>query len=307
MFFIVCTSTLLFFLIERLSGKIKQSTNALRESEERLHFLVKNSSDSLVIVNADGSQRYVSPGAERITGFPIAELEGRALDTLIHPDDMNDIRTAWNEAVEHPEKTVTVQYRHIHKTKDWVFSEAIAQSFLAEPAINGIIASVRDITERKQIENALRESEDKFRLMFNSSPDAVNIIRVDDDLYVDINEGFTRATGFTRDDVIGKTSLELNIWQDYIDREQLVKGLQEKGYVENLEAQFRRKDGSLVTGLMSTKVISLKGVSHIISITRDITGRRFRGRKRHDLHHPPAVNRQGLHKIPGRCRCTIAR
>ena len=97
----------LFFLITRLSDEIKQSTNALRESEKRLRLLVKNSSDSLVIIDADGSQRYVSPAAQRITGFPVAELERRTLDTLIHPDDMNDVRAAWNEAVKHPEKTVT--------------------------------------------------------------------------------------------------------------------------------------------------------------------------------------------------------
>ena len=153
--FIVFTSILLFFLISRLSGKIRQSTNALRESEERLQLLVKNASDGLVIINDDGSQRYVSPAAERITGFPVAELEGRSLETLIHPDDIKDVRAAWEEAVEHSDKTVTVQYRHIHKTQEWVFFEATAQSFLHEPAINGVIASVRDISERKRAEEYL--------------------------------------------------------------------------------------------------------------------------------------------------------
>ena len=129
------------------------------ENEERLHFLIRNSSDSLVIINADGTQRYVSPGAERITGFSIAELEGRAIDTLIHPDDLHKVTAAWNAAVEHPEKTVTVQYRHIHRTREWVASEAIAQSFLDEPAINGVIASVRDITERVEAERAFRDSQ----------------------------------------------------------------------------------------------------------------------------------------------------
>jgi two-component system, cell cycle sensor histidine kinase and response regulator CckA len=392
--FITITSVLLFFLIARLSGRIRRSTKALQESEERLDFLVKNSSDSLIIIGADGSQRYVSPAAERITGFPVGELEGRALDTVIHPDDMKDIQAAWNEAVKHPEKSVTVQCRHIHKTREWVFTEAIAQSFLDDPAINGIIASVRDITEhkrmettlrekseeleryfllsmdllciantsgefirvnpewervlgysstelngrsflefvhpedmdgtlkavsslkdqqevmnfenryrrkdgtyrwiewrsrprgdliyavarditeRKQAENALQESEDKFRLTFNFSPDAVNINRLEDGLYVDINEAYTRITGFTREDVRGKTSLEINIWQEAADRQRLVQGLREKGYVENLEAQFRRKDGSLVTGLMSARIVSLKGVPHIISISRDITERK---------------------------------
>lgn len=154
--FIVSTSVLLYFLIARFSAKINKSAMALHESEERFRYLVKNSSDSLVIINADGSQKYVSPGAERMTGYPIPELEGKTLDTIIHPDDMPNIIAAWDEAIAHPDKIVTVQYRHIHKEKQWVFCEAVAQSFLNEPAINGVIASVRDITDRKLAE---RETE----------------------------------------------------------------------------------------------------------------------------------------------------
>ena len=212
--FIVCTSILLFFLIARLTDKIKQSTTALLESEERLRFLVKNSSDSLVIVNADGSQRYVSPAAERITGFPVAELEGRALDTLIHPDDRKDIMTAWNEAVKHPEKTVTVQYRHIHKTREWVFSEAIAQSFLGEPAINGVIASVRDITERKRAEMALLESEKLYRSLFENMMNGFAYCRMlfengkpQDFIYLAVNDAFERQTGLK--DVVGRKVTEV--------------------------------------------------------------------------------------------------
>ncbi|MGB3221403.1 MAG: response regulator [Desulforhopalus sp.] len=112
--------------------------------------------------NVDGSQRYVSPATERITGFPVAELEGRSLETLIHPDDMKDVRTAWKEAVEHPDKTVTIQYRHIHKIQKWVPFEATAQSFLHEPSINGVIASVRDITERKRAEEENKKLQEQL-------------------------------------------------------------------------------------------------------------------------------------------------
>ena len=159
----------------------------LQESEERLHFLVKNSSDSLVIINSDGSQRFISPAAERITGYPIAELQGRTLDTLVHPDDMEAVKTAWKEAVNHPEKTVTVQYRHIHKTRGWVFSEAIAQSFLAEPATNGVIASVRDITEHKRVERFLRD-------VINKNPMSIQILD-QDGLTLEVNPSYTMLFG----------------------------------------------------------------------------------------------------------------
>jgi len=132
----------------------------------------------------------------------------------------------------------------------------------------------RLLNERKLAETALKESEERYCLTYNASPDAININRLEDGLYVDINDGFTRLTGFTRQDAIGKTSLEINIWDDPADRQKLVRGLKEKGYYENLEARFRRKDGSLTTALMSARVIQLKGVAHIISITRDISERK---------------------------------
>ena len=114
----------------------------------------------------------------------------------------------------------------------------------------------KEILDKEKAEQALRESEEKFRLAFSSSPDAVNINRLRDGLYVDINDGFTQLTGFTRQDVIGRTSEEIRIWGDMADRRSLVRALEETGICENLEARFRRKDGSLRTALMSARVIS---------------------------------------------------
>ncbi len=134
-----------------------------------------------------------------------------------------------------------------------------------------VLENIRDVSERKHTEDALRESEEKFRLTFAASPDSVNINRLEDGLYVDINRGFTRLTGFSREDVIGRTSTEIRIWHNPEDRQKLVSGLREKGFYENLEARFRRKDGSLVTALMSAAVIHINNEPHIVSITRDIT------------------------------------
>jgi two-component system, cell cycle sensor histidine kinase and response regulator CckA len=117
----------------------------------------------------------------------------------------------------------------------------------------------------------LRESEERFRTAFETSPDSVNLNRVADGVYVAINEGFSRMTGYTEAEVMGRSSLELDIWVDPADRTRLVQALQERGFVENLEARFRRKDGSTLVGLMSARLIQLKGDSLHLSITRDVT------------------------------------
>jgi len=133
-----------------------------------------------------------------------------------------------------------------------------------------VVAMIEDITRRFSMERALRESEERFRIAFQTSPDSVNINRMEDGLFVDINDGFTALTGYTREDIIGKSSLEINIWDNPQDRERLVQGLKASGSVKNLEAKFRLKDGRVKWGLMSARIIVLDEVSHILSVTRDI-------------------------------------
>jgi PAS domain S-box-containing protein len=117
----------------------------------------------------------------------------------------------------------------------------------------------------------LATSEKKFKSAFKTSPDAVNINRMSDGLYIDINSGFTKLTGFTEEDVKGKTSADIDIWVHKEDREKLVEGLKKDGYVENLEAEFKRKDGSITTALMSATILEIDGEPCILSMTRDIT------------------------------------
>ncbi|GAB4535666.1 MAG: hypothetical protein Kow0063_20220 [Anaerolineae bacterium] len=126
----------------------------------------------------------------------------------------------------------------------------------------------------EEVEARLRESEEKFRLAFHTNPDSINLNRLSDGLYIDINEGFTRLMGYTREEVIGKTSLELDIWVDPKDRERLVEGLMATGSVDNLEARFRRKSGQIGIGLMSARVLRINQEDVILSITRDITARK---------------------------------
>lgn len=138
------------------------------------------------------------------------------------------------------------------------------------------------IEELQSVETKLRDSEEKFRLAFHTNPDSINLNRLSDGLYLDINQGFTRLMGYTRDEVIGKTSLELNIWSNPDDRAKLVKGLTTQGYVDGLEAEFRRKNGEVGTGLMSARVLTMHETKVILSVTRDISEQK---RSERELKH----------------------
>ncbi|HTY36939.1 MAG TPA: PAS domain S-box protein, partial [Bacteroidota bacterium] len=133
---------------------------------------------------------------------------------------------------------------------------------------------VEMVLYKSSMEQALRMSEQKFSKAFQMTPDSVNINRLSDGMYIEINDGFTVLTGYTRDDVQGRTSLDIGIWCDPEKRKTLLRGLMESGEVKNLEAEFRRKDGSVGTGLMSATIIELDGEKHILSITRDISDRK---------------------------------
>lgn len=127
-----------------------------------------------------------------------------------------------------------------------------------------------ELTERSKIEAALFESEEKYRLAFIANNDSININTLDG-VYVDINEGFTKLTGYTKEDVLGVSSAQINIWAIPEDRSRLVTALKEKGFINELESLFRCKDGSYKTAVMSARIITLQNKPHILSITKDIT------------------------------------
>ncbi len=151
---------------------------------------------------------------------------------------------------------------------------------------------IRELEELRHSNNDLREqyenniallkvahtnaskSEEKFQKAYMISPDSVNINRLSDGMFISINEGFTEILGYTEEDAIGKTSVELNIWADIESRNSLVKELKKKGRVANFEAVFKRKDGNIVYGLMSASLIDLDGIPHILNVTKDISIRK---------------------------------
>jgi len=159
----------------------------------------------------------------------------------------------------------------------WVRGEAV---FDQNNKITGLWGAAQDITKHKLVEMELskakqraEESEIKYKAAFYTSPDSVNINKLSGE-YVDVNEGFTRLTGYTKEEVFGNLSTDINIWAFPEDREKLILELKKNGIVENLESVFKTKNGKLIPALMSAKIISLNGQKHILSVTREISERK---------------------------------
>ena len=133
--------------------------------------------------------------------------------------------------------------------------------------------SIIDITDRKRMEEALRESEERFRVAFLANPSSVAIGRQEDGVWIDVNQAALDIFGYTREEVIGKSALDAKLWVDPKDRQRIVLALGRSG-VENQEVQLRRKDGSVIIASVSAQALTLKGVKHFLFITEDITARK---------------------------------
>ncbi|MCK4862947.1 MAG: PAS domain S-box protein [Dehalococcoidales bacterium] len=127
------------------------------------------------------------------------------------------------------------------------------------------------ITEHRQAEEALKESEEKFSVAFRSSPYAMAITTQKDGRFIEVNDSHIRVTGYTREETIGRTSTELNAWVNPKDRRRVVKILKEKGNADKEEVQFRTKSGKTYTGQFSAEKINIGGEPCLISVSVDIT------------------------------------
>lgn len=125
--------------------------------------------------------------------------------------------------------------------------------------------------ERKQMEEKLLESNEKFSKVFYSSPVATSITRMSDGRFVDANEEFLNRLGYSRDEVIGRTALELGLWAEPAEREKMMRIMREQGSLRNFETAFRTKSGETGIGLLSREIVELGGEKHIVGSTLDIT------------------------------------
>lgn len=250
----------------------KKFEEALKKSEEKYRNLFHNHSAIKLLIDFEtGKIVDANKAAADFYGYTLEKLREMKISEIIvlSPELVKvEMKKVYDES-----KT---RFEFKHRLANGEIRDVEVFSSLIEIEGKKYLHSIiHDITERKLTEEALKSSEDKFGKAFHTSPDAININRLSDGLFLDSNEGFEKLTGYSFKEVEGKSSLDINIWVNPDDRKKLVEGLQKNGEVIGLEAQFRYKDGSIRTGLMSAKIIKVNNENCIISITRDITERKL--------------------------------
>jgi PAS domain S-box-containing protein len=256
-----------------IARDISERTRAyelLRLSEERFSAAFLSSPDAFSLsrlcdcVFLDINESFIE-----LHGYRLEEIVGKSsleLNLWVNPADRELIvqRLRNTNVVRDQE----VQFRH----KNGQIQTGLTSSALI--VVHGeecLLMFVRDITKRKQIEEQLRLSEEKFSSAFKASPDSVVLSRLSDGTYLEVNEGFCAITGYRQEEVVGKSSPDQNIWVFPEDRQRLIQELRQHGVVKNLETQFRCKDGSIITGQVSASIITVNGEQCLLTITRDIS------------------------------------
>jgi len=261
-------------IIEDISQR-KEAEQVLEQNEKRFRALIEKSSDCIALVSPAGEILYdAEPATFRNLDYASGELTGRNAFDLIHPQDAGHLRKSLAELLHKPGTTRSAQLRIRHKDGSWQWMEGTATNLLNEPSVQAIVINARDITERMQAEAKLRQSEERFSKAFLASPAAITIATLAEGRFIDANESFLHLMGYSREEIIGRTALGMDMWLSADDRSRFAATLREHGFVRNYECAFRTKSGTIREGLGAAELIQLNGERCILTLIIDITDRK---------------------------------
>ncbi len=242
----------------------------LRESQDLYKAIFENTGTATVIVEEDATVVLANKECESLTGLPTREFEGiRDWSPFLFPEDFERI-SHYHVARRRDPASVPSHY----ETRFIDSRGSVKDIFVSASLIPGTMRSVvsmLDISERKRMENALRESEEKFSKAFNSSPSVMTITTIEEGRLLEVNRSFTRVTGHEREEVLGRTTGELEIWVEPELRGYVVEMIEQQGSAHNLEVKFRRKSGEEFVGLLSIEPLEFMGEACLLSVVIDIS------------------------------------
>jgi PAS domain S-box-containing protein len=258
-----------------------KNTEPSKELSEKYRLIASNTSDLIAFTTFDVDPvfTFVNPSYLKILGFKADELLGKSWFAFIHQDDKQQMRAILIKYIDAKingilppdmgEEAQKLDFRILDKSGHWHFLHSTINIVNEE-----LLFISKDITERKHAEEMLHRSEEMFSKVFRLSPESITLTSLKEGRYVDVNESFLHVIGYSRDEVIGRTATELNIWIDPNDRARLIQGLKEQGSIRNLEIRMRTKSGGVGTVLMSSEIITINNEPCALTVTTNITDRK---------------------------------
>jgi len=232
----------------------------------------------ILFIDMKGIIRYCNPAAYDKAGYSEKDFIGKYFSDLaemanIGKRDLTGYYKMFNSMINGVEFE---PFDFDYKCKDGTtgYTE-IHVSLLKEEGSNvGIIVYMIDVTERKQAEKALRESEEKSTKAFRSSPNSVAVTTLKDGRFIEVNDTYSRITGYSREEVIGHSTAEFGSWTNPEERKRILQILKKKGSVRDEEVHLLMKSGEERVTLFSAEPITIDGEPCMISVATDITERK---------------------------------
>ncbi|MBZ2165263.1 PAS domain S-box protein [Methanobacterium spitsbergense] len=272
-------------LLEELAYDLSYGVNALRtkkenekiqkslkESEERFRKLIQNSSDLIRILDKEGRIIFDSPSSARILGYPEGSLLGKSPLDFIHPDDYDKVKTDLQQVFDYTNPGIPTEFRIRKANGAYIPVESVSQNLTNVPSINGIVVTTHPIKERKEMEDALRKSEKRYRTLFEADPN-YNILLDANGVILDVNDATINVLGLSKENMVGKHFTELKIFEDNINfyRERFHKISSEK-IIKPFESMLLDKYGNIRhIYIQISPIRDNKNISFFLIIAIDIT------------------------------------
>lgn len=284
----------------------RRNEQALIRSEAKFSALFQSSPDPCILVNARSQLVIeINRNFSEFFGYQPEEIIGKTtVEVGLWKNPQERERTIARLDREHRLAGVEIDFM----TRDGkVVTCEVSSSFFTVNRQACVLSRFRDVTARKQAEAALRASEEKFSRAFRASPDSISITEKATGLHLEINEGFTRLTGYTPAEVIGKTAHELNIWVDYHERAKLIQELETRNRVLQQEMRVFAKDGRQLLVSVSIEPLTINDTECMVLTARDITEQKLiEARVKHLAYHDALTDLPNRLLLTDRLNQTLA-
>ncbi|MBW4520971.1 MAG: PAS domain S-box protein [Scytolyngbya sp. HA4215-MV1] len=232
----------------------KHAEQALQQSELKFRTIVENANDIIYVHNQEGKFTYISPNVTTILGYSVTEAEGQPFNAFIHPDDLETSYAAFQNILGtgHAQQNLELRTRHRNQSWRWFScNESLIYDIHGTPSVMGV---ARDITERKQAEEALRRSELKYRNIFENSQVGIGRTRLQDGLFLEANHRCAEILGFSSPaDLIGRHSTT-TFHLDGNARQNILTQIEAYGEIRDYELPMRHRDGGTIWVLLSLRL-----------------------------------------------------
>ena len=256
-----------------ISDLRQAAEESLQESEQKFRTVIETAGEGVALARPNGSFFYINQRMADMLGYSEDEILGKSAIDFCFDDWKPQVLQIRQEP--HKGNIITGEFKFRKKDGSVLWTMYNASTIFNDKGENtAIFAMHTDITERKRAEEALRASEEKFSKAFRYSPNAITITRLSDGRIIEGNESVYRLFGYTPGEVLGKTTLELNIWAHSDDRQRLVTGLASKGFIQNEEFVLQKKDKTQIYVNLSASLITIANEQCFLSSFVDITDRK---------------------------------